>query len=80
MHEKFSTKMWEFIFFIGRFLKTLNNDSSHYFSVKNDCGKKGQVIALLGKRCQDYDWVQGTSPPVPYCNMGCPVSKRGIPN
>ena len=42
--------------------------------------KKGQVIALLGKRCQDYDWVQGTSPPVPYCNMGCQVSRGGIPN
>ena len=42
--------------------------------------KKGQVIALLGKRCQDYDWVQGTSPPVPYGNMGCQVSKGGIQN
>ena len=42
--------------------------------------KKGQVIALLGKRCQDYDWVQGTSLPVPYSDMDVQVSKGGIKN
>ena len=42
--------------------------------------KKGQVIALLGKRCQDYDWVQGTSPPVPYCQVGYGVSNSGVQN
>ena len=50
------------------------------FTSKMIVVKKGQVIALLGKRCQDYDWVQGTSLPVPYSDMDVQVSKGGIKN